>query len=78
MDNILNSITVIKGKAKDSNKYEKDVSCPKCYDSLSEDKKNRSRERTKQILLSEQHNRPYPYRDLTIETYLQHQQLIVP
>ena len=64
----------ISSEDKKTNKYEKDVSCPKCYDSLSEDKKNRSRERTKQILLSEQHNRPYPYRDLTIETYLQHQQ----
>ena len=56
---------------KQTNKYEKDVSCPKCYEFLSQDKKNRSRERSKQIQLSEKHNRPYPYRDLTVDRYLQ-------
>ena len=56
---------------KQTNKYEKDVSCPKCYEFLSQDKKNRSRERSNQIQLSEKHNRPYPYRDLTVDRYLQ-------
>jgi UPF0176 protein len=56
---------------KKTSKYEKDVSCPACFDKLTEDKKNQSRERSKQILLAEKHNRPYPYRDVTTETYLQ-------
>ena len=59
---------------KKTNQYEKDVSCPKCHEFLSEDKKNRSRERSKQIQLSEKYNRPYPYRDLTSDTYLQQRQ----
>ena len=51
-------------------KFEKDVSCPECYDTVTEDKKSRSRERSKQIELSKQRNTPNVYLPQTAEDYL--------
>lgn len=39
---------------KKSSKYEQGVTCPSCYDRLSEDKKSRARERQKQVDLAKQ------------------------
>ena len=44
----------ISGEDKQSDKYLKGVSCPKCYDKLSEDQKTRFAERQKQIELARQ------------------------
>ena len=56
---------------KKSIKFEEDVSCPECYDTVTEDKKSRSRERSKQIKLSEQRNTPNVYLPKSAEDYLQ-------
>ena len=55
---------------KKSIKFEEDVSCPECYDTLTEDKKSRSRERSKQIKLSEQRNTPNVYLPKSPKDYL--------
>jgi len=55
---------------KKSIKFEKDVSCPECYDTLTEDKKSSSRERSKQIKLSEQRNTPNVYLPKSPKDYL--------
>ncbi|MBR62351.1 MAG: hypothetical protein CL904_06870 [Dehalococcoidia bacterium] len=57
-------------KDKKSKKYEEDVSCPQCYDNMTEDKKNRSRERSKQIKLSAQRGTSNVYLPKTAEDYI--------
>ena len=42
-----------------SEKYELGVSCPKCYNELTEDQIIRFRERQRQVLLAQQHNRTH-------------------
>jgi len=37
-----------------SDKYEPGISCPHCYDKISEEKRNRLKERQKQIQLAKQ------------------------
>lgn len=42
----------ITNKDKESNKYERGVTCPHCFDHISDDKKTRARERQKQVDLA--------------------------
>ncbi len=55
---------------KESIKYEEDVSCPQCYDNMTEDKKSRSRERSKQIKLSAQRGTSNVYLPKSAEEYV--------
>jgi len=50
-------------------KFEKDVSCPNCYDKVTENKKNKSRERSKQIALAKKRKATNVYLPKTIEEY---------
>ena len=59
----------ISEKDRNSLKYEKDVSCPKCYDVSSDLKKIGSRERSKQISLAIENNSPSTYLPKTPENY---------
>ena len=59
----------ISEKDRDSSKYEKDVSCPKCYDISSDLKKNGSRERSKQISLAVEKNLSSTFLPKTPENY---------
>ena len=52
-----------------SDKFEKDVSCPYCYDISTDLKKNRSRERSKQINLSRERKTQNIYLPTPIEDY---------
>ena len=54
-----------------SQKFEKDVSCPTCYDTVSEEKKSRSRERSKQIKLSKQRGIPNIYLPQSVEDHVE-------
>ena len=62
--------TPVSPSDQNSIKFEKDVSCSTCYDTVTEDKKSRSRERSKQIELSKQRNTPNVYLPQTAEDYL--------
>ena len=53
-----------------SPKYEKDVSCPVCYSLASDEKKNRSRERVKQIDLSVSRNEVPSHVTPTVDEYV--------
>ena len=53
----------------ESIKFEKDVSCPNCYEKATENKKNKSRERSKQISLSQKRKTPNVYLPKAIEEY---------
>ena len=53
----------------ESIEFEKDVSCPNCYDKATENKKNKSRERSKQIALAKKRKTPNVYLPKTIEEY---------
>ena len=55
---------------KASDKFEKDVSCPNCYDTSSQTKKDRSRERSKQISLADKRKTPNVYLPKKIEDYM--------
>ncbi|MGI9553338.1 MAG: rhodanese-related sulfurtransferase, partial [Thermodesulfobacteriota bacterium] len=46
-------------KDMESSFYEKGVSCPRCYDTITETRKKSLEERNKQILLAKQRNRPH-------------------
>jgi len=52
-------------KDKKSTKYEKGVSCPRCCDKLTKDKKSRLKERNKQIKLSKKKGIYNPYLKMT-------------
>ena len=54
----------------ESSTYEKDVSCPVCYSLSSEEKKNRSRERLKQINLSVMRNETPSHTTPTVDEYV--------
>ena len=53
----------------ESIEFEKDVSCPNCYDQATENKKNKSRERSKQIDLAKKRKTPNVYLPKTIQEY---------
>ena len=53
-----------------SDKYEKGVSCPKCYRQLSEDKKKKLRERNKQIEIAKKKGIYSPYIKYTTSNFL--------
>ena len=59
----------ISQKDRSSRKYEKDVSCPKCYDVSSDLKKRGSRERSKQISVAIEKNISSTYMPKTPENY---------
>ena len=59
----------ISQKDRNSPKYEKDVSCPKCYDVSSDLKKRGSRERSKQISVAIEKNISSTYMPKTPENY---------
>ena len=59
----------ISQKDRSSRKYEKDVSCPKCYDVSSDLKKRGSRERSKQISVAIEKNISSTYIPKTPENY---------
>tara|TARA_A100001037_G_scaffold306796_1_gene355670 strand:+ start:37484 stop:38413 length:930 start_codon:yes stop_codon:yes gene_type:complete len=59
----------ISKKDQKSTKFEKDVSCPYCYDNATEDKKAKSRERSKQIALAKKRKTPNVYLPTSIEDY---------
>ena len=44
-----------------SDKYEKGVSCPKCFENISNDKKKKLRERNKQIEIAKKKGIYNPY-----------------
>ena len=53
-----------------SDKYEKGVSCLRCYDSLSSEKKRRLRERNKQIEIAKRKGMYNPYLRSTPTSFL--------
>jgi len=59
----------ISGSDKLSDKFEKDVSCPNCYDLSTDIKKNSSRERSKQINLARERKTHNVYIPTLIEDY---------
>ena len=56
-------------KERKSTKYQKGISCPKCYKNLSIERKRKLKERNKQIEISKKRGNYYPYIKYTTTSF---------